>query len=143
MFETKSNMQLIISFPTCKFEKHVLELKFFFSIFLQLNQIKIKKAGLKLQAYVILQILCNLWIQSETQWNICQNFKIWKQRVSIFFTFYYKPSCLEINKHKCYLLRQLLPKKSFVFKITWKMLPKSTKSVRNCQHPILWRDHQN
>ena len=80
----------------------MFELKFFFSIFLQLNQIRIKKSGLKLQAYVILQILCNLWIQSETQWNVCQNFKIWKQRVSIFFTFYYKPSCLEINKHKCY-----------------------------------------
>ena len=42
-----------------KFKKHGFELKFLFSIFSKLNQIKINKAGVKLQAYVTLQILCN------------------------------------------------------------------------------------
>ena len=36
------------------FKKHGFELKFFYSIFLKLNQIKINKAGVKLQAYVTL-----------------------------------------------------------------------------------------
>ena len=39
--------------------KYGLELKLFFSIFSKLNQIKIDKARVKLQAYVTLQILCN------------------------------------------------------------------------------------
>ena len=34
-------------------------------------------------------------------------------------------------------------KNVFFFKITWQMLSKLTKSVRNCEHPILWRNHQN
>ena len=41
------------------FSKHVFELKSFFSFFSKLNQIKINKAGVKLQAYVTLQMLCN------------------------------------------------------------------------------------
>ena len=39
--------------------------------------------------------------------------------------------------------RQLLPKEKFFFKITWQILSKLTKSVRNYQHPIVWRNHQN
>ena len=34
-------------------------------------------------------------------------------------------------------------KKKCFFKITWQMLLKSKKSVRTCQHPILWHNHQN
>ena len=44
-----------------KFKKHGFELKFLFSIFSKRNQIKIIKAGVKLQAYVTLEILCNPW----------------------------------------------------------------------------------
>ena len=39
--------------------KHGFKLKLFFSIFSKLNQIRINKAGVKLQAYVTLQIFCN------------------------------------------------------------------------------------
>ena len=39
-----------------KFKKHGFELKFLFSIFSKRNQIKIIKAGAKLQAYVTLEI---------------------------------------------------------------------------------------
>ena len=34
-------------------------------------------------------------------------------------------------------------RKKFFFKISWYMSSKLTKSVRNCQHPTLWRNHQN
>ena len=39
--------------------KHGFKLKLFFSIFSKLNQIRINKAGVKLQAYMTLQIFCN------------------------------------------------------------------------------------
>ena len=82
--------------------KHGFELKFFFSIFLKRNQIKINKAGVKLQAYVTLQIYCNPWIQNKIRRNVYENVKIWKYRISIFCTFYCKPSCMEAERHKCY-----------------------------------------
>ena len=85
----------------CGFDsKHGFELKFFFSIFWKLNQIKINKTGVKLQAYVTLQILCNLWIQSKIWRNLYENVKIWKKCVSIFSTFYCKPFCLEAKHTK-------------------------------------------
>ena len=37
----------------------------------------------------------------------------------------------------------ITPQRNVFFKITWKMLSKLAKSMRNCQHPILWRNHQN
>ena len=39
--------------------------------------------------------------------------------------------------------QKLLPKEKSLFKITWQMLSKLRKSVRNCQHPISRRSHQN
>ena len=39
-----------------------------------------------------------------------------------------------------YSLRQLHPKESA---FSWQMLTKLTKFVRNCQHAILWHNHQN
>ena len=42
-----------------KFKKQGFKLKSIFSIFSKLNEIKISKVDVKLQAYVILQILCN------------------------------------------------------------------------------------
>ena len=53
--------------------KHELELKFLFSIFSKLNLIKINKAGVKLEAYVTLQILCNSWIQSKILRKVYEN----------------------------------------------------------------------
>ena len=43
-----------------KFKNHGFELKLSFSIFSKFNQIKINKTGVKLQAYVSLQISLNL-----------------------------------------------------------------------------------
>ena len=37
----------------------------------------------------------------------------------------------------------ITPQRNVFFKITRKMLSKLAKSMRNCQHPILWRNHQN
>ena len=59
-----------------RFKKHGFELKFLFSIFSKLNQIKINKAGVKLQAYVALEIFCNPWIQSKIWRNVYENVKI-------------------------------------------------------------------
>ena len=59
-------------------KKHGFELKFLFSIFSKLNQIKINKTGVKLQAYVTLEILCSPWIQSKIRPNVYENIKIWK-----------------------------------------------------------------
>ena len=61
-----------------KFKKHGFELKFLFSIFSKRNQIKIIKAGVKLQAYVTLEILCNPWNKSKIRRNVYENVKIWK-----------------------------------------------------------------
>ena len=61
-----------------KFKKYEFELKFVYSIFSKLNQIKINKAGIGLQAYVTLQILCIPWIQSKIQRNVYEKVNIWK-----------------------------------------------------------------
>ena len=106
---------------------------------------------MKLQAYVTLEILCNHWIESKIRRNVYENFKIWKQHVSIFSTFYCKPFCMEAVRHKCYFnvfLRlstdTITPeRKGFFFKIAWQIFWKSAKSMSNCQLPILWRNHQN
>ena len=99
---------------------------------------------MKLQAYVTLKILCNPWIQSKIRRKAFENVKIWKQLVSIFFSNHCKPSWMAAERHKCYfnifsvcLLRQLLPKEKAFFKITWQILSKLTKSVRNCD-VITW-----
>ena len=121
------------------------------SVFSKINQIKINKVGVKLQAYVTLTILCNPSIQSKIRRNVYENIKIWKQRVSIFCTFYCKPSRMDAEIHNCYFnvfspsiqWDNYSRKKSFFFKITWQMLSKLTESVRNCQHLILWSNHQN
>ena len=42
----------------------------------KLNQIKINKACVKLQAYVTLKTLCTPWIQSEIRRNVYENVKI-------------------------------------------------------------------
>ena len=50
------------------------------------------------------------------------------------------------SKMKCFVIIVngfTSERKRFFFKITWQMLSKLTKSMRNCQHPILWRHHQN
>ena len=85
-----------------KFKKHGFELKFLFSIFSKLNQIKINKAGVKLQAYVTLQILCNPWIQSKIRRKAFENVKIWKQLVFIFFSNHCKPSWMAAERYRCY-----------------------------------------
>ena len=82
--------------------KHVFKLKFFFSIFSKLNKIKINKADVKVQAYVTLQILCNRWIHCKIRRKIYENVKTWKWCVSIFCTLYFKPSCMEVERRKCY-----------------------------------------
>ena len=77
--------------------------------------------------------------------------KMSKYRVSIFCTFCCKPSCMEAKRNKYYFdafspsIRwdNYSRKKRAFFKIISKVLPKLTKSVRNYQHPILWRNHQN
>ena len=127
-----------------------LELKFFFSVFSKLNQIKINKTGMKLQAYMTPQIFCNPWIQKELVETYMKMSKHKKQRASVFCTFYCKHSCMETERHKCYFNVFSSPihwdhyyRKKFFFKVTWQMLSKLTKSVRNCQHPILWRNYQN
>ena len=77
--------------------------------------------------------------------------KISKYRVSIFFTCYCKLYCTEVKRHKCHF-NAFSPsihwdsypwKKRVFFKITWQILSNLTKSVWNCQRPILWRNDQN
>ena len=74
----------------------------------------------------------------------------YENSVSIFCTFYCKPYCMEAERHKCYFMsflrlvtETITPKRIFFFKITRQMLSKLTKSMRNCQHPILWGNDQN
>ena len=67
-----------------------------------------------------------------------------------YFLFYCKTSCMEAERHKCYfsffspsIQWDSYSRKNFIFQNLCQILPKLTKSVRNCQHPILWRNHQN
>ena len=92
------------------------------------------------------------WIQSKIWRNVYENVKIWKYRVSIFCTFCCKPSSMRAQRRKCYFNvfspsihwdNYSQKKKKIFFKISWQMLSKLTKSVRNCQHPILWCNHRN
>ena len=81
--------------------KHGFELKFFFSVFSKLNQTKINKAGVKLQAMwhwkysVTLESNANLM---KRIWK-CQNMKI-----ACFHILYIhcKTSCIEAERQKCY-----------------------------------------
>ena len=105
---------------------------------------------MKLQAYVTLQILCNPWIQSKTRQKFYEMSK-YENRVLLYSLYStvnlpaWNPR--ETNITLMSFLRlfteTITPEKNFFFKITWQMLSKLTKSVRNCQHPILWRNYQN
>ena len=132
--------------------KHLFKLKLFFSLFSKLNQTKIKKARVKLQAYVTPQILCNPWIQSKIQRirfvkmskyensvfpysvHSTVNLSAWRPRdTNVILMSFFRLFTETINPERNF----------FFFKMTWQMLLKLTKSVRNCQHPILRRNHQN
>ena len=107
---------------------------------------------MKLQAYVIPQILCNPWIQSKIQRirfvemskyensvfpysvHSTVNLSAWRPRdTNVTLMSFFRLFTDTINPKR----------KIFFFKMTWQMLLKLTKSVRNCQHPILRRNHQN
>ena len=132
--------------------KHLFKLKLFFSLFSKLNQTKIKKARVKLQAYVTPQILCNPWIQSKIERirfvemskyensvfpysvHSTVNLSAWRPRdTNVILMSFFRLFTETINPERNF----------FFFKMTWQMLLKLTKSVRNCQHPILRRNHQN
>ena len=126
-FETIFNMRLVISFPICKFQTHRFELTLFFSIFWKRNQNKINKAGVKLQSYS--------WIQSKIRRNVDEKVKTWKKRVSIFFTFYFKPSCRrpkDTNVTLMYFIRlfnkKITPERRSFF---YKLHEKYCQNLRN------------
>ena len=118
-----------------------LQLKFFFSVFSKLNQIKSNKAGVKLKIYATRQILYNPWIQNKIRLSVYENVKIWN---SVF-----PYSLHRLQRHKCYFnvfspsLHSDNYSRNNYSRITWQILSKLTKYVRNCQHPILCRNHQN
>ena len=129
--------------PNMQDYKHGFELKLLFIVFFfKLNQIKINKTSVRLQTYVTLQILRNLWIQSKIRRNVDEKVKIWKQRVSIFFISYCKPSCMGTKRHNYFnffspsIHWANTPERRFFFKITWQILSKLTKSVGNGQLPF-------
>ena len=132
------------------FKKHGFRLKCFFLIFSGL----IAKSKLIKQVWsckLMWHCKCSVhpWIQSKIWWNVCENVKLWKQRVFIFLH-----STVNLPawrpEDKCYVnifspsvnWDSYSGKKKLFFKITWQM-SKFSKSVRNFQHPILWRNHQN
>ena len=92
----------------------------------------------------------NPWIQNKIRQNVYENVKLWKSRVFIFLHSTVNLSAWR-PKDKCYFKfsspsidwDSYSRKKKLFFKRTWKMLSKFKKFVRNCQHPILWRNHQN
>ena len=83
--------------------------------------------------------------------NLHENVKIWKKRLSIFCTFYCnylrawrpKDSNVTLMSFLCLFTETITTESKVFSQISWQILSKLTKSVRNCQHHILWRNSQN
>ena len=110
----------------------------------------LNKAGVKLQAYVTLRILFNRWIQSNIQWNVYENVKVCPYSVhSNVNLFAWKPKDTNVTLMSFLRLfteainpdRKVLSQ-NYIANVDncSQML---TKSMRSCQHPTLWRNHQN
>ena len=82
-----------------KFKKHGFELKLLFSVFSKLvTKSKLIKQVWSCKPIWYCKYSVNPWIQSKLRLNVYENVKLWKLRVSIFFTFYCKPSGIEAER---------------------------------------------
>ena len=121
--------------------KHGFELKFFFSIFSKLNQIKNNKAGVKCKP----MWHCKYSVILESKVKFDKTYmKMSKYENSVFpysvhstvnYSALGRKTNITLGLFFVDSLRQVIPKEKFFSKLT--------KSVRYCQHPILWRNHQN
>ena len=87
----------------------------------------------------------NSWMPSKIIWK----YQIMK--ISCFHITYILQPTFLAERYKCHFNVLSPPihgdsyswKTRHFFKIAWQILSKLAKSVKNFQHPILWRNHQN
>ena len=126
--------------------KHGSELKLFSSIFLKLNQSLWSSKPMWHCKYSVI-------LESEAKFDET-HMKMSKYKNSVFpysvhstvnlAAWKLKQANVTLMSFRHLFAETITPeRKVFFFKIIWQMLSKLTKSVRNYQHPILWRNHQN